>query len=171
MLQVREMNEDDIPAVSAIRVRGWQSAYAGIVPPAYLDAMTVESDVSQRRKRFSRPRRQATDLVAVDGGAPVGWASFGPCLSQRPGEGRAGEIYALYVRPDLIGQGVGRTLITNAHARMENLQFPISVLWVLHDNHRARRFYECAGYKPDGETQDDVYDEITLTELRYQRVP
>ncbi|GAB7102028.1 hypothetical protein JCM4814A_03420 [Streptomyces phaeofaciens JCM 4814] len=38
------------------------------------------------------------------------------------------------------------------------------------DNQRAQRFYERAGYQVGGTAQDDVYDGITLTELRYQRM-
>lgn len=53
---------------------------------------------------------------------------------------------------------------------MEGQGFETSALWVLRDNQRARRFYERAGYQADGAAQDDVYDGITLTELRYQRV-
>ncbi|MEU9085423.1 GNAT family N-acetyltransferase [Streptomyces sp. NPDC048357] len=60
-------------------------------------------------------------------------------------------------------------LLDEAHSRMEGQGFETSALWVLHDNQRARRFYERAGYRADGATQDDVYDEVTLTELRYRR--
>lgn len=87
-----------------------------------------------------------------------------------PGLGRVGEVYALYVLPDLIGQGIGRRLLGEAHAQMKSQGFEASALWVLYDNQRARRFYERAGYQADGAAQDDVYDEITLTEIRYQRV-
>ncbi|MEU9304731.1 GNAT family N-acetyltransferase [Streptomyces sp. NPDC048269] len=169
MLQVREMREADIEAVSAIRVRGWQSAYAGVVPQTYLDAMTIEGDAERRRQWFSAPPRQSTDLVALTSGDLVGWISFGPYRGQVPGAGRAGEIYAFYVRPDLIGQGVGRTLLSEVHSRMEEQRFQTLVLWVLGDNQQARRFYERAGYQPDGGSQDDVYGDTTLTELRYQR--
>ncbi|MFG3001953.1 GNAT family N-acetyltransferase [Streptomyces sp. NPDC048340] len=163
------MNEADIEAVSAIRVRGWQSAYAGIVPQTYLDAMTVDSDASRRREWFGDPHRQSADLVAHDAGGPAGWISYGPCRDEVPGTGRAGEVYALYVRPDVIGRGAGRALLTAAHARMRDQGFERLVLWVLRDNHRARRFYERAGYRADGAAQDDVYDGRTLTELRYRR--
>ncbi len=87
-----------------------------------------------------------------------------------PGLERVGEVYALYISPDLIGQGIGQTLLGEAHAQMKGAGFETSALWVLRDNQRARRFYERAGYQADGAAQDDVYDGITLTELRYQRV-
>ncbi|MDL5198630.1 GNAT family N-acetyltransferase [Streptomyces sp. ALI-76-A] len=170
MVHVREMDAADIEAVSTIRVRGWQAAYAGIVPQTYLDAMTVEGDVGQRRQWFSQPGRKSRDLVALGDRGPVGWICFGPCRSEMPGVGRVGEVYALYISPDLTGQGIGRILLGEAHAQMKGQGFEASALWVLCDNQRAQRFYERAGYQADGAAQDDVYDGITLTELRYQRV-
>ncbi|MFD9033442.1 GNAT family N-acetyltransferase [Streptomyces sp. NPDC059567] len=170
MAYVREMDAADIEAVSTIRVRGWQAAYAGVVPQTYLDAMTVEGDARQRRQWFSQPGRESRDLVALGDRGPVGWICFGPCRSEAPDLGRVGEVYALYVSPDLIGQGIGRILLDEAHAQMKGQGFEASALWVLRDNQRARRFYERAGYQADGAAQDDVYDGITLTELRYQHV-
>ncbi|WP_329468122.1 GNAT family N-acetyltransferase [Streptomyces sp. NBC_01431] len=168
-IAVREMREADVEAVSAIRLAGWRSAYAGIVPPSYLDAMTVEGDVGRRRTWFANPSRKSTELVAVDAGAPGGWISFGPYRGQLPGAERAGEIYAFYVRPEMIGQGIGRALLAQAHTRMAAQRLQASALWVLGDNQQGRRFYERAGYEADGGTQDDVYDDTTLTELRYRR--
>ncbi|MEV5432584.1 GNAT family N-acetyltransferase [Streptomyces sp. NPDC052701] len=170
MVHVREMDAADVEAVSTIRVRGWQAAYAGIVPQTYLDAMTVEGDASQRRQWVSQPGRQSRDLVALGDRGLVGWICFGPWRGEVPGPGRVGEIYALYVSPDLIGQGIGRRLLKEAHAQMKSQGFEVSALWVLSANQRGRRFYERSGYQADGAAQDDPYDEITLTELRYQRV-
>lgn len=170
MVHVREMSAADIEAVSTIRVRGWQTAYAGIVPQTYLDAMTVEGDAGQRRQWFSQPGRESRDLVALGDSDPMGWICFGPCRSEIPALGRVGEVYALYISPDLIGQGIGRILLGEAHAQMKSQGFEASALWVLRDNQRAQHFYERAGYQADGAAQDDVYHGITLTELRYQRV-
>ncbi|MER7733081.1 GNAT family N-acetyltransferase [Streptomyces erythrochromogenes] len=170
MVRVREMEEADIEAVSAVRVRGWQAAYAGVVPQDHLDAMTVEDDAARRRQWFRSPGRESADLVAVGGHGPVGWVCFGPARGEVSGvAGRVGEVYALYVAPDLIGTGVGRALLGEAHASMKGRGFETSALWVLQDNLRARRFYERAGYRADGATQDDVYDDVTLCELRYRR--
>ena len=49
MVLVRLMTEADIPAVSAIRVTGWQAAYRGLIPQRYLDGMTAEGDAERRR--------------------------------------------------------------------------------------------------------------------------
>ncbi|GHB36666.1 N-acetyltransferase [Streptomyces xanthochromogenes] len=171
MVRVRKMNGTDVEAVSAIRVRGWQSAYAGILPRSYLEAMTVEDDAARRREWFSLPHRQSVDLVAVDGGEPVGWINYGPSRSEVPEvpDVRTGEINALYVRPGLTGRGIGRGLLDEAHALMQSQEFRAVLLWVLADNQGARRFYERAGYRADGHTQADVYDGVAVPELRYRR--
>ncbi|AQT74991.1 GNAT family N-acetyltransferase [Streptomyces sp. fd1-xmd] len=170
MVRIREMDAADVEAVSAVRVRGWQAAYAGIVPQAYLDAMTVEDDADRRRQRLLDPGRESWDLVAVGDRGPVGWVCCGPSRGEvSGGTGPVGEVYALYVAPDLIGTGIGRRLLGEAHAAMRLRGFKGSALWVLQDNLRARRFYERAGYGPDGATQDDVYAGVPLSELRYRR--
>lgn len=157
------MTEADVTAVSEIRVTGWKAAYAGIVPQSYLDRMTVEADAHRRRQFFTGPDKATTDLVAVDArDGVVGWACLGPSSTA------AGELYALYVRPSLIGAGIGRTLLQAVHARALDHGFGSVLLWVLADNTRARRFYERAGYAADGAVQADDYDGVSLTEVRYR---
>ncbi|WP_245174845.1 hypothetical protein [Streptomyces bohaiensis] len=104
MVDVREMHTADIEAVSRIRVRGWQAADAGIVPQTYSDAMTVERDANQRRQWWSEPGRQSRDLVALGDWDPGGWVCFGPRRRELPGAEPVGEIFALHVSPDLVGQ-------------------------------------------------------------------
>ncbi|QHA09200.1 GNAT family N-acetyltransferase [Streptomyces broussonetiae] len=169
MLTVRAMTEVDVPAVSAIRVTGWQAAYAGILPQSYLDEMTVEADVQQRRRHFERSREGTTNLVAVDArGRVVGWACFG----RFRGNGTStamGELYALYVQPSLIGSGIGRMLLEAVHSHAHADDFGLMLLWVLTDNTRARHFYERAGYIADGAVQADDYDGVSVSEVRYRR--
>jgi GNAT superfamily N-acetyltransferase len=163
------MTEDDIEAVSAVRVTGWQFAYRGIVPQAYLDAMTIEADAARRLMRSRRADRLTTDLVAVvDHGEVVGWACLGPCREDSTEDPAAGELYALYVTPALIGYGIGSELLHAVHQHAAAHGFRTMSLWVLRDNQRARRFYERAGYVPDGTVRDDDFDGVPVTEVRYR---
>jgi GNAT superfamily N-acetyltransferase len=159
----------DVPAVSAIRVTGWQAAYAGIVPQPFLDDMTVEADIQQRRRHFERSKAGTTNLVAVDAhGQVVGWA----CLGLFRGDGTStamGELYALYVQPSLTGSGIGRALLEAVHTHARADGFSGMLLWVLTANTRARRFYERAGYIADGAVQADEYDGASVSEVRYRR--
>jgi L-amino acid N-acyltransferase YncA len=169
MVHIRVMTGADIHAVSTIRVRGWQSAYVGIVPQCYLDKMSVTRDAAERRRFFAKSGGRVHNLVAESAdGELVGWASLGPYRSQEFPAG-VGELYALYARPDRIGTGVGRALITAAVDRATELGWDRLLLWVLAENARARRFYAAAGFAPDGaETVDDC-DGVPLRELRYAR--
>ena len=109
------------------------------------------------------------DLVVVDeDDAPVGWVCFGPYRGET--DARApGEIYALYIEPTLIGQGVGRTLLDAVHQHVAARQFATLQLWVLRDNSRARKFYAAAGYAADGAVDSDMYGDTAVQELRYRR--
>jgi GNAT superfamily N-acetyltransferase len=169
MVTVRAMTEAEIEDVAAIRVGGWQTAYAGILPQSYLDAMTVEADAERRRKRFAESDGSVTDLVAVDDrGRVVGWACAGP-VRGGGAPTTTGELYALYVRPGLTGSGIGRTLIEAAHAHALARGYDLLQLWVLDGNTGARRFYERAGYAPDGAVEVYDYDGVTVPEVRYRR--
>ncbi|MFH8568603.1 GNAT family N-acetyltransferase [Streptomyces sp. NPDC017993] len=172
------MTEADIDAVSAVRVRGWQAAYRGLMPQAYLDAMSVRADAERRRSWFGQRPPEMSDLVAERGGAVVGWACVGPARDPdiAPPEGAltgsgpgAGELLALYVTPALIGTGVGRTLLTAATERARATGFGTLYLWVVRGNARARRFYERAGFLPDGSEEAYEVGGERVPELRYRR--
>ncbi|MFG2193583.1 GNAT family N-acetyltransferase [Streptomyces sp. NPDC048639] len=166
MVRIREMDEGDIEAVSAVRVRGWQSAYAGLMPKTYLDAKTVQADAERRREHFAPGRGTVADLVAERGGAVVGWACTGPCRDEdsRPGDG---ELLALYVLPEHLSTGAGRALLEESVARAARRGFRRLLLWVVEGNTRARRFYGIAGFAPDGARRADDAGGTDVPEVRY----
>lgn len=162
------MRDADIPDVSRIRVRGWQWAYAGIVPQAFLDAMDPEEDAARRREFLAGSAGRVANLVAVADGTPVGWAAFGPYRGE-PDTADDGELYALYVLPEHVGSGVGRALMAEVLRRSAQAGRGRLLLWVLAENARARRFYAAAGFAPDGAETVDDYDGAPLREVRYAR--
>ncbi|GII81979.1 N-acetyltransferase [Sphaerisporangium rufum] len=168
-LTLRDMTAQDIPGVSAVRITGWQAAYAGMIPQDHLDGLTVEADIERRRKIFgANPDIQ--NVVADRDGAVAGWGVLGPCrdADRTPSDG---EIYALYVAPGLIGQGIGRALMRELVSRARRADWHTLYLWVLEENHRARRFYERAGFTPDGERAPWTAGEISVPEIRYVHRP
>jgi GNAT superfamily N-acetyltransferase len=190
MVRIRVMTEADVPAVSAIKVRGWRAAYAGIVPQDYLDTMDEAEDAAGRRELLARSAGRVHNLVAVteggegaqdgaggeaadgsdgsDGSDVVGWAAFGPYRGEETGS-ETGELYALYLRPERIGTGIGRALVSEVVRRSAELGRRRLALWVLADNARARRFYAAAGFTPDGAESTDLYAGARLREVRYVR--
>ncbi|MER7759631.1 GNAT family N-acetyltransferase [Streptomyces sp. NPDC097619] len=169
---VRVMTAADVPEVAEIRVRGWRHAYAGLVPASYLAALRPEDTARRTLDRLADPTRTGTDLVAVSAdGTVLGWTAYGPDPDPDPDPdppaGSAYVLHALYVRPDLIGTGLGRALLTAVHDALPPAA--TVTLWVLRDNARARRFYARAGYAPDGTEDSDLYDGTPVPELRYRR--
>lgn len=164
VIEVRSMGLDDIDAVSAVRVSGWQAAYAGIVPQSYLDTMSIEKDAAQRRQHTTAAS-QVENFVSTEDGVVTGWAAIGPRAGDARGE--AAELYALYVRPDRIGTGVGRRLLEAARSWATERGYRGMELWVLADNVRARQFYARAGFWPDGMERVEEYDGVALRDLHY----
>ncbi|MER7111488.1 GNAT family N-acetyltransferase [Streptomyces sp. NPDC000229] len=167
-VRIRDMVEDDCEAVAEVRVRGWRFAYEGLIPAWYLRAMSAEADAETRRRHFAQDGARHVNLVAERAGSVVGWACYGPYRDGQAATGE-GELYALYARPDQVSTGVGRALMDETVARAAADGYPALRLWVLKDNARARRFYEKAGFAPDGAEEPWHVAGVTVSELRYIR--
>jgi GNAT superfamily N-acetyltransferase len=168
MLEIRPMAEHDIDEVARLHVRSWQAGYAEIIPADYLSALDPAGFAARRRAQ-PNPARSGS-LVADDDGRLVGLASYGP---YRPEQGEFdpdnGELYAIYVDPEHWRAGVGRRLFATAKAGLAESGFHDMRLWVLEENHRARRFYEWAGMRWDGSRHhwSPRGSSAELPELRY----
>ncbi|WP_407111497.1 N-acetyltransferase family protein [Streptomyces sp. DSM 116494] len=166
-LLLRPMTAGDCEGVATMRIRGWQHAYRGLVPQPHLDGLDIGADAERHRARLLANDGSVVNLVAeAEGGELAGWAAFGP---YRDGEVRTGdaELYALYLPPERIGRGVGRTLLTEAVHRCATAGHRSMYLWVLRDNTRARRFYERAGFGADGAEEPFEVDGVAMPEVRY----
>lgn len=163
---VRPATVRDAPDVARIHVETWRQAYKGIVPDSYLDGLSVERRAEFWGKTLSEST--AGTLVAVDArGAVVGWASFG---ASRDEDGRGlGEVYAVYLQAADWGKGIGRELMAAAERGLAEQGFSVFTLWVLELNSWTRRFYEKAGYKPDGAKKAVTLGGKELIELRYRK--
>lgn len=149
-VRIREMVLSDCERVAEIRIRGWRTAYRGLMPQSYLDALSVAADAARRRERFGRGGGAIVNLVAERDGEVVGWACHGPYrddVARGDGIGAA-ELYAIYVDPERIGAGVGRALLTESIARCTAAGHERMLLWVLEGNTRARRSTHRPGSVP-----------------------
>ncbi len=188
---IRTGSAADAAQIAVVQREGWFAAYEGIIPAEIIDRVTA-SDHGARVRQTFRTRPWQRMLVAVASGqedhgqageptAPgiVGYASFGPetdvlsapwphPLSTDGEDGSVAELYALYVRPAWWSTGTGRALMDRVLARTSAAGYLSIMLWVLRDNRRARRFYERAGFAPDGAT--NVLHRLGgVTELCYRR--
>ncbi|WP_329343986.1 GNAT family N-acetyltransferase [Streptomyces sp. NBC_00663] len=156
----------DCERVAEIRVRGWQTAYRGLMPQPYLDALSVAEDAERRRARLRQSDPSVVNLVAEQHGELLGWAAHGP---YRDGEVRTAdaELYAIYVDTGRFGGGLGHALLQESVRRCTAAGHPRIRLWVLRGNARARAFYERAGFRPDGAEEPFEVDGVPVPEVRY----
>jgi ribosomal protein S18 acetylase RimI-like enzyme len=168
VLEIRPIAEEEIDEVARVHVRSWQSGYAGIVPDDFLAALDPAEFAA--RRRYTDAPLGGGAVCAVDDGRIVGHAAFGAYRPERDTfDESMGELYSIYVDPEQWGRGAGHRLFAAAKERLTSAGFPGMRLWVLEDNHRARRFYERQGMRPDGEREvwTPRGSTLELPELRY----
>jgi ribosomal protein S18 acetylase RimI-like enzyme len=156
----------DARALAEIHVAAWRQAYRKIVPDSYLEKFTVES----RTKRFREflAVNTAETYVAEQGGRIIGFLTLGGARDTDEEPGNTGEIWGIYVSPELWRRGVGRYLCEQGQNLLASRDFAIATLWVLEANSRARSFYEAMGFQPDGATKQLPLG-IPLAAIRYRK--
>jgi GNAT superfamily N-acetyltransferase len=163
---VRAATPADAQSVARVHVDTWRAAYAGLIPQAVLDGLSVE-----RREEFWRSIAGAPGesrlLVAEANGRVIGFASTGPARDDDLPPG-SGELLAIYVEPAAWGKGFGAMLFHSAIDDLRERRLDPIVLWVLADNARGRGFYEAMGWQPDGSTRPIDFGGSSVEEVRYQ---
>jgi GNAT superfamily N-acetyltransferase len=168
-VEIRPARVDDAAQIADLHVRSWQAAYRGLIPQDYLDALDPAARVDPRRRSLQEldlPR--SGTLVAVEDGRVVGFTHIGPTRDEDESD-TTSEVRAIYTSPDVWGKGHGRGLMSAALGELALAGYRQATLWVLDSNVRARRFYEAAGFRPDGAVKVDESRGFPLTEVRYRR--
>lgn len=150
MADVRPLREEDIEGVVDVHVGGWLSAYRGIIADEVLDGLDRTAWLKRYRDQAAADGPWQT-FVAV-GDRPLGHVTFGPYREQGTEklDPAVGEVLSIYVDSSVYGTGVGAQLMDAALGLLPQREVR---LWVLEKNHRARRFYEKYGLRPDGERE------------------
>src|ERR1019366_622899 len=159
----------DEVAFAQLHVSSWQTAYRGQIPDDFLDSLSIEERIEMWRGMIAEsepPIRLC--LVAEEDGRIVGFAHTSPSRDAAAPPG-TGELTAIYVLAEHRGTGTGRVLMSRAVAELTAAGFRSATLWVLDTNARAQRFYEAAGWVPDGATQVSDRGTFSLLEVRYRR--
>lgn len=169
---IRPARAEDADQIAATHVEGWQWGYRGQLPDDALANIDAAARLALWRRVLAGETPDADVWVATrnrDDGRErvVGFVSAGP--SRDPGAAEdEGEIYALYLRAEQAGTGAGRALLATALAALRERGAASVVLWVLASNARARRFYERAGFAPDGGEKTAPWQGHELREVRYR---
>ncbi|QPH52856.1 GNAT family N-acetyltransferase [Pontivivens ytuae] len=158
---IRPASPEDAATIARIHVESWHETYTGLIPNAFLDQLDVARSTAFWTKQIAAPGASRI-LIAGE----VAFANAGPMRDD--GLRAAGclhELYALYILKSGQRRGLGTALFTTA---LEGLDGDTG-LWVLEDNHAARRFYTAIGAaRIPGADKDVPFGEATRTELAYR---
>ena len=159
-IEIRPASADDEPAITQIRHETWLTAYAQIIDPEIISSLTASGRPPSTADRDGVVAVAPPGEASAEGRMIVGYASYGPernVASSEPGAltpaglaGETGELYTLYVTKAHWSTGVGRELTEAALDGLRAAGYRQIVLWTLTGNARARRFYDKAGFAPDG---------------------
>ncbi|MFD6751963.1 GNAT family N-acetyltransferase [Micromonospora gifhornensis] len=177
MPTIRREQATDAEAIARVHISGWRAGYAGIMPDEVLARLNPVAWAQRRRDLgTAEPEHPFTTLLAEIDGVLAGFTTFGPYRNNQDRgdlDPTYGEVVAMYVAPEHWGDGTAKALFTAARASLRERGWTQYRVWVLADNHRARRFYERAGLSPDGERStyqvplSGGRTPLGLVELRY----
>ena len=138
-ISVRLLGEDEWKDYRAIRLEALSES-----PEAFVATADEEEafDEAHWRSRMQRSAR----LVAERDGAAVGVVSVGSAPSDE--EGRSGELFGLWVKPELRGSGVATKLVKNGAALARQRGQSLLYYWVGTENGRAVAFASGMGFRP-----------------------
>lgn len=174
----------DADSFGDIQVAAWRKAYAGVMDPAFLEAMNPDRVAAAWRDLLGATGESPDDawahLVAELNGTVVAWCVVGPSrdtLADRAEWAKPGvtfapfpaaQLWAINTHPDAYGTGAATALHHEAIDIMSE-RASTAYLWVARDNPRARRFYEREGWEADSLEQVDRIGGADVAEVRYMR--
>lgn len=143
-IRIRSANPSDAGSIAKVHVDAWRTTYAGIVPDKYLASLSHGNRESNWEEMLASDRpAHGIFVVETHGGEVVGFANCGPERGSTPTY--RGELYAIYLLEEYQRMGIGHRLVSAVAQRLLVDGLSSMLLWVLEDNHPARRFYESLG--------------------------
>ncbi len=154
MFLIRHADVGDATGIGSVHAESWRTTYRGIVPDAFLEAIDVDKWSERQRRYMTEAPDDAVSLVAEVDGQIVGWAVGGP--NREPELDHVGELYAIYLLAEHQRRGLGLKLTVATARWLMDAGMESMAVWVLADNHKARRFYEALGAEYCQEREVDI---------------
>lgn len=161
--KIQWAQEADAQELGLLHSNAWKVAYKDIIPKEVLDGITIESRITHFLNAI-RGKTEETAVIKVDNKV-LGFVTLGSCRDEDL-ENEYGEIWGIYVAEDNWNEGLGSILINWSIQELKERGFSASCLWVLKDNHIARRFYEKHGFRTDGKMKQLSFGD-RIYEIRY----
>lgn len=164
---IRPAELSDSEGIARVHTLSWQSAYRGLLPDEWLDALRWEDRKVRWDAILSTTTRGKVFVASSNQNAVIGFASIGASRDEDVDQDSVHELYAIYLSPEHWGKGIGTSLLRAVMKEVPDTAKRLE-LWILEDNARGRRFYESQGFTLDGATKLAEIDGHQLEEVRYQ---
>jgi ribosomal protein S18 acetylase RimI-like enzyme len=168
----RPAARQDIERIAAIHVAGWEVAYRGRIDDEALAVRTVESRIALWKEVLAgdgRFRDHQVHVAEVDG-TVAGFTHFGPSDDDDVDQSTTVNVFALYLDPELRGQGLGRGLLDHVVASASAAGAKLATLYVLVGNDEASGFYERVGWEAEpGVVKECMGDGYEAPQSRWRK--
>lgn len=164
-MKIRKAGRDDSAGLARIQVDSYLSAYAGILPTAYLEHFTYDEQEQDWREWFAA-NGNPLYVCATGNGEIIGYALGRPNAQELPPH--ESELVSLHVRREYRKQGLGRRLMAAVSRELLARGCASLFLWTLADN-PACRFYESLGGRRVAEKAwvNNKYFETNIYEVAF----
>lgn len=158
---IRMAKKEDAAKIMEVNIKTWETAYASIVDPKFIEKRWQTYDASVERIASQIQNLEMTIFVAEIDGVIVGFASGGESRGARFEK----ELYAIYVIKEAQGLGIGHALFDRIKTLFIAQGAKQMIIWALAEN-PYRKFYERLGGKAEL-SKTRTFDEQVLDEVGY----
>ena len=161
-MKIRKAKIEDVDKIVDIKINGWKDAYKEIIDDSYLKHMSKNRE--EKIEKIKKQLLENKNFIVVENETEIlGFCRYGEIRSREFKEYDS-EIYAIYVKPGNLHQGIGRKMFEFATKDLKSKGKSKMILWCLKDNYPSRKFYERMGGNIIGKTS------IQIGEKRYEEV-
>ena len=168
-MQIRTASKSDAEAIAEVEIAAKREAYCDFLPADGLARIVPDARTRAAAYRYLLAEGYSPILVAEVDGHIAGYVDFDAWEDEDTPE-TAGEIMAMYVRPEEWGLGIGQALMREAMARSRDRGWVEVYLWVLLENRRAVDFCERLGFRMDGTVNPLEMHGNPVTRVRLRRL-
>ena len=148
---IRKAKIEDSNSIANLILRGWQTAYKGLIDQELLDDMK-EDEMSKGWKKNIFSQNESNNIyVYEEENRILGVIRFGK-VDDKNDRCHNAEIYVLYVEPELKRNGIGSKLFNYAKAYFIEHNTTDLIIWCLKENEPSIEFYKKMGGKIIGES-------------------
>jgi GNAT superfamily N-acetyltransferase len=155
LASVRPAVPDDADAIARVQRTVWTSAYADLLPPGAVEGF----DEDAVARGWAAPIAAGAVWVATEGDALVGFCAAGPASPEDLADAggavpddvaAVAVVAALLVEPRWGRRGHAGRLVVETAAALRAAGAARGLAWVPERDTASRRFWERAGWEPDG---------------------